>query len=166
LSKEKIVPSTEAPISITVKTAAGSLVTVRAESGEELDQIVALSVHAIASAAQELESAVRGASAPAVSVQSVAAALGGNIIDTIGGTSVPADAYANQPAPIAPAIASIGGRACAHGKMTAIQGMGKDGKPYKGYFCSAPKGAFDKCKNQYVVVQSPEWNTFVPEQIK
>jgi hypothetical protein len=159
LSKEKIVPSTEAPISITVKTAAGSLVTVRAESGEELDQIVALSVHAIASAAQELESAVRGASAPAVSTQSVAAAFNANIIET--GTTIPAQEY-TQPAP----VASIGGRACAHGKMTAIQGMGKDGKPYKGYFCPAPKGAFDKCKNQYVVVQSPEWNTFVPEQIK
>ena len=160
-------PSTEAPISITVKTAAGSLVTVRAESGDELDNIIALSVHAIASAAQELESAVRGASAPAApapSVQSVAAALGANIIDTIGGTSVPADAYANQPAPTP--VATLGGRVCAHGKMTAIQGMGKDGKPYKGYFCSAPKGAFDKCKNQYVTIQSPEWNTFVPEQIK
>ncbi len=156
-------PSTEAPISITVKTTAGSLVTVRAESGDELDNIVAHSIAAIASAAQELESAVRGASAPAVSVQSVAAALGGNIIDTLGGTSVPAQEYAN-PAP-AP-VSTIGGRACAHGKMTAIQGMGKDGKPYKGYFCPAPKGAFDKCKNQYVVVQSPEWNTFVPEQIK
>lgn len=162
-------PSTEAPISITVKTTAGSLVTVRAESGDELDQIVAHSIAAIASAAQELESAVRFAgapSAPAPTVQSVAAALGGNIIDTIGGTSVPADAYANQQAPIAPPVATLGGRACAHGKMTAIQGMGKDGKPYKGYFCPAPKGAFDKCKNQYVVVQSPEWNTFVPEQIK
>lgn len=155
-------PSTEAPISITVKTTAGSLVTVRAESGEELDQIVALSVHAIASAAQELESAVRFAgapSAPAPSVQSVAAALGGNIIET--SAPVPAQEYA-QPAP----VSTIGGRGCAHGKMTAIQGMGKDGKPYKGYFCPAPKGAFDKCKNQYVVVQSPEWNTFVPEQIK
>ena len=154
-------PSTEAPISITVKTAAGSLVTVRAESGEELDQIVALSVHAIASAAQELESAVRGASAPAVSTQSVAAAFNANIIET--GTTIPAQEY-TQPAPTP--VSTIGGRACAHGKMTAIQGMGKDGKPYKGYFCPAPKGAFDKCKNQYVVVQSPEWNTFVPEQIK
>ena len=153
-------PSTEAPISITVKTPAGSLVTVRAESGEELDNIVALSVHAIASAAQELESAVRGTPAP--TAQSVAAAFNGNIIDTIGGTSVPADAYANQPAP----TQTIGGRNCPHGKMTAIQGMGKDGKPYKGWFCPAPKGAFDKCKNQYVTVQSPEWNTFVPEQIK
>ena len=154
-------PSTEAPISITVKTAAGSLVTVRAESGEELDQVVALSVHAIASAAQELESAVRGASAPAVSAQSVAAAFNANIIET--GTTIPAQEY-TQPASVP--VSNIGGRACAHGKMTAIQGMGKDGKPYKGYFCSAPKGAFDKCKNQYVVIQSPEWNTFVPEQIK
>ena len=153
-------PSTEAPISITVKTPAGSLVTVRAESGDELDNIIALSVHAIASAAQELESAVRGTPAP--TAQSVAAAFNGNIIDTIGGTSVPADAYANQPAP----TQTIGGRNCPHGKMTAIQGMGKDGKPYKGWFCPAPKGAFDKCKNQYVTVQSPEWNTFVPEQIK
>lgn len=160
-------PSTEAPISITVKTPAGSLVTVRAESGEELDNIVALSVHAIAAAATELESAVRGTPAPAVpqlaqpvlSAQAVAAALGGNIIET--SAPVPTQEY-TQPAP----VSTIGGRGCAHGKMTAIQGMGKDGKPYKGYFCPAPKGAFDKCKNQYVVVQSPEWNTFVPEQIK
>lgn len=149
-------PSTEAPISITVKTQAGSLVTVRAESGDELDNVIALSVHAIASAAQELESAVRGTPAP--SAQSVAAAFNGNIIET--GTPVPVQEYAPTPTQI------IGGRNCPHGKMTAIQGMGKDGKPYKGYFCAAPKGAFDKCKNQYIVIQSPDWNTFVPEQIK
>ena len=46
-------PSTEAPISITVKTAAGSLVTVRAESGEELDQVVALSLASLSSAVHE-----------------------------------------------------------------------------------------------------------------
>jgi len=156
------VPSTEAPISITVKTAAGSLVTVRAESGDELDNIVAHSIAAITSAAQELEVAVRNTpTLAAPTAQSVAAALGGNIIET--GTTIPAQEYTQQ-APVGAPI--IGGRACAHGKMTAIQGMGKDGKPYKGYFCPAPKGAFDKCKNQYVVVQSPEWNTFVPEQIK
>jgi len=156
------VPSTEAPISITVKTTAGSLVTVRAESGDELDNIVAHSIAAIASAAQELEAAVRNTpTLAAPTAQSVAAALGGNIIET--GTTIPAQEYTQQ-APVGAPI--IGGRACAHGKMTAIQGMGKDGKPYKGYFCPAPKGAFDKCKNQYVVVQSPEWNTFVPEQIK
>ncbi len=40
--------STEAPISISVKTAAGSLVTVRAENGEEVDQVVALSLASLA----------------------------------------------------------------------------------------------------------------------
>ena len=146
--------STEAPISITVKTAAGSLVTVRAEDSHELDNTVAMSLAAIASAVTELETAIRGASAPAMSTQQVAAALGANVIDT--GTTIPAQEYAS----------SIGGRNCPHGRMTPIQGMGKDGKPYKGYFCPAPKGAFDKCKNQYINIQSPEWNTFVPEQVK
>ena len=142
--------STEAPISITVKTAAGSLVTVRAEDSHELDNTVAMSLAAITSAVTELESAIRGASAPApvMSAASVAANIGASIIsEDIGAPS-------------------IGGRNCPHGRMTAIQGMGKDGKPYKGYFCPAPKGAFDKCKNQYINIQSPEWNTFAPEQIK
>lgn len=142
--------STEAPISITVKTAAGSLVTVRAEDSHELDNTVAMSLAAIASAVTELESAIRGASAPVpqMSATAVAASLGASIIsEDIGAPS-------------------IGGRNCPHGRMTPIQGMGKDGKPYKGYFCPAPKGAFDKCKNQYINIQSPEWNTFVPEQVK
>jgi hypothetical protein len=87
--------------------------------------------------------------------QAVAAAIGGSVVET--GNTIPAQEYTQ---PIA------GGRNCPHGRMTAIQGMGKDGKPYKGYFCPAPKGAFDKCKNQYVNMQSTEWNTFVPEQVK
>jgi hypothetical protein len=51
-------------------------------------------------------------------------------------------------------------------EMTAIQGTGKDGQMYRGYFCAAPKGAIDKCKNQYVRAGSPEWATFVAEQVK
>jgi uncharacterized membrane protein len=50
---------TEAPISITVKTAAGSLVTVRAEDGTELDHTVANALDAIVSATTELERAIR-----------------------------------------------------------------------------------------------------------
>ncbi len=52
--------STEAPISITVKTPAGSLVTVRAEHGDELDQLVASALDAIKSAVSELEAAAKG----------------------------------------------------------------------------------------------------------
>jgi hypothetical protein len=140
----------EAPISITIKTPAGSLVTVRAANGEELDQTVANGLDSIISATQELESHVRKIGpTPVMSAEAVAAAIGGSVITE---------------APVAQPL--TGGRNCPHGRMTAIQGMGKDGKPYKGYFCPAPKGAFDKCKNQYVNMQSTEWNTFVPEQVK
>jgi hypothetical protein len=141
---------TEAPISITIKTPAGSLVTVRAADGSELDHTIANGLDAIISATQELESHVRKIGpTPVMSAEAVAAAIGGSVITE---------------APVAQPL--TGGRNCPHGRMTAIQGMGKDGKPYKGYFCPAPKGAFDKCKNQYVNMQSTEWNTFVPEQVK
>jgi hypothetical protein len=39
----------EAPISITVKSSAGSLVTLRASNAEELDQVVATSIASLAS---------------------------------------------------------------------------------------------------------------------
>jgi hypothetical protein len=153
------VASTEAPISITVKTPAGSLVTVRAEHGDDLDQLVASSLDALRSAVVELEAAVKGASAPMAPAQ-IAATLGASIINTEvreTGNTYLAQEYS------AP---SLGGKNCPHGKMTAIQGTGKDGKTYRGYFCPAPKGAFDKCKNVYVRAGSPEWNTFVAEQVK
>ena len=147
----------EAPISITIKSPAGSLITVRAESGEQLDALVAEAYGAISSAVTELETNIRGtasaqASAP-LSPAQVATSLGASIVnndDSNGWGSAP----------------SIGGKNCAHGKMTAIQGTGKDGKLYRGYFCAAPKGALDKCKNQYARIGTPEWNTFVPDQVK
>ena len=145
--------STEAPISITVKTTAGSLVTVRAEHGDELDQLVATALEAIKSAVTELESAIK-ATAPAVMAPAqVAAALSTSIVDTGGWSS-------------APVVQPFSGKNCPHGKMTAIQGTGKDGSTYRGYFCPAPKGAIDKCRNAYVKAGSPEWNTFVAEQVK
>lgn len=145
---EQIVSHTEAPISITVKTAAGSLVTVRASSGDELDQLVATGLDAIKSATTELESAIKGAAPAPMTATAIASSLGASIISTDNST------------------ASLGGRNCPHGKMTAIQGTGKDGSLYRGYFCPAPKGAFDKCKNVYLKTTDAAWNTFVPEQVK
>ena len=145
--------STEAPISITVKTTAGSLVTVRAEHGDELDQLVATALEAIKSAVTELESAIK-ATAPAVMAPAqVAAALSTSIVDTGGWSS-------------APVVQPFSGKNCPHGKMTAIQGTGKDGSTYRGYFCPAQKGAIDKCRNAYVKVGTPDWNTFVADQVK
>lgn len=151
--------STEAPISITVKSAAGTLITVRAETGNQLDNLIVEALDAIKGAVTELEAAAKNQSSPAVmSPAQVAASLGASIVDT---QPAPADSWASTSAP------SIGGgRNCPHGKMTAIQGTGKDGRMYRGYFCPAQKGAFDKCKNVYARVGTPEWNTFVPDQVK
>ena len=149
--------STEAPISITVKSPAGSLITVRAETGNQLDNLVVEALEAIKSAVTELEAAARNQNVTPMNVNQVAASLGASIIDN----PAPTNSWASTSSP------SIGGgRNCPHGKMTAIQGTGKDGRMYRGYFCPAPKGAFDKCKNDYVKVGTPDWNTFVPDQVK
>ena len=152
--------STEAPISITVKSPAGSLITVRAETGNQLDNLVVEALDAIKGAVAELEAAAKNQSSPApMTPAQVAASLGASIVD-------------NAPAPVTDSWASTstpsvgGGRNCPHGRMTAIQGTGKDGKMYRGYFCPAPKGAFDKCKNAYVRIGTAEWNTFTPDQVK
>lgn len=144
--------STESPISITVKSPAGTLATVRASSGEELDQLVANSLASITSAVSELESAVRGSAqnaplTPASNIAYAAQALGAT--------------------PIADTPPIGGGRTCVHGKMTALQGPSKNGGGvYKGYFCPSAQGDPTKCKTIYVQKNSPEWNTFVPDRIK
>jgi hypothetical protein len=155
------VASTEAPISITVKTPAGSLVTIRAEHGDELDQLVSLSLDAVKSAVTELEAAVRGVTtpaAPAMAPAQVAAVLGASIVDT-----QPADNWSTPSAPVAP---SLGGKNCPHGKMTAIQGTGKDGKTYRGYFAQHQRVHLISARTNTFVQVHAEWNTFVAEQVK
>jgi hypothetical protein len=148
------VTHTEAPISITVKSAAGSLITLRASNAEELDQSVALSLASLASATAELEAAVRGSNAavpPQPATATVAAAFNATVID-----STPS------------AVPGSGTRACPHGTMTRIHGLtGKFG-PYKGHFCPAKQGDPTKCTpaNIYVKQNSPEWNSFQADQTK
>ena len=147
--------STEAPISITVKTAAGSLVTVRAENGEELDQVVALSLASLASAVHELEAAVKPnniAVPPNPQMAAIATSFGATEVAPF----VPA-AYANV---------TDGQRVCPHGMMTRIHGLtGKFG-PYKGHFCPAKQGDMTKCTTQYIKANQPEWNSFQADQTK
>jgi len=147
--------STEAPISITVKTAAGSLVTVRAENGEELDQVVALSLASLASAVHELEAAVKPTNTAVPPNPQMAA-----IVTSFGATEV---------APFVPAAytnVTDGQRVCPHGTMTRIHGLtGKFG-PYKGHFCPAKQGDMTKCTTQYIKQNQPEWNTFQADQTK
>jgi len=148
-------PSTEAPISITVKTAAGSLVTVRAENGEELDQVVALSLASLSSAVHELEAAVKPTNTavpPNPQIAAIATSFGATEVAPF----VPA-AYANV---------TDGQRVCPHGMMTRIHGLtGKFG-PYKGHFCPAKQGDMTKCTTQYIKANQPEWNSFQADQTK
>jgi len=142
---------TEAPISITVKSAAGSLVTIRASNAEELDQTVALTLASLSSATAELEAAIRGvapvntAVPPQPAIAAVAAAF--NATDIV---STP----------------SAGARQCPHGTMTRIHGLtGKFG-PYKGHFCPAKQGDMTKCTTVYVKAGSAEFATFQADQTK
>jgi hypothetical protein len=142
---------TEAPISITVKSIAGTLVTVRASNAEELDQTVALTLASLASAVAELETAVRGSAPvntavpPQPAIATVAAAF--NATDIV-----------NTP--------SAGARQCPHGTMTRIHGLtGKFG-PYKGHFCPAKQGDMTKCTTVYVKAGSAEYVTFQADQTK
>jgi hypothetical protein len=147
--------STEAPISITVKTAAGSLVTVRAEDGAGLDQVVALGLESIKAAVTELESAVRGFTPTVENATAVIKQAFSN------GAVIQQDVPPFNQAPL-----PGGGRNCPHGKMTAIQGQSKQGGIYKGYFCPSAQGDPSKCKTAYVQKHDPDWITFVPDRIK
>jgi hypothetical protein len=158
-------PSTEAPISITVKTAAGSLVTVRAESADELDQVVALSLASVSSAVHELEAAVRNGNA-AVPPNPTAASIAHQFNTTVTSPAVPVtDSFDAAPAFVAPSMGA-GSRNCPHGTMTRIHGLtGKFG-PYKGYFCPAKQGDMTKCTTQYIKQNQAEWNSFQADQTK
>ena len=145
----------EAPISITVKSAAGSLVTLRATNAEELDQTVALSIASLSSAVAELEAAVRGTNAavpPSPTVASIASQFGATVI---GESVLPPSVFPGS-----------GARQCPHGTMTRIHGLtGKFG-PYKGHFCPAKQGDPTKCTTVYVKAGSPEFATFTADQTK
>ena len=154
--------STESPISITVKTTAGSLVTVRASTGEELDMLVAGSLASLQSAVTELEAAVKPASTAGVvnfatppnpQVASIATAFNATEI-----SGAPLHAFDATP--------GAGGRMCPHGTMTRIHGLtGKFG-PYKGHFCPAKQGDPSKCTTQYIKPNDPTWATFQADQTK
>ena len=142
----------EAPISITAKTPASTLVTIRASSAEELDQVVALTIASLASAVQELETALRPVNTavpPQPQAAAIASAFGGQFI-----SEMPS------------AVPGQGTRTCPHGTMTRIHGLtGKYG-PYKGHFCPAPQGAPNKCITQYVKRGEPGYDTFQADQTK
>jgi hypothetical protein len=149
---------TEAPISINLKTAAGTQLTLRANTPDEFTALTA-SVFSIVEAIDEVEKAVRGTGS-SVSSSAPISPASGYIANQLGGTVI-SETYTPAPAP-----AGSGQRMCPHGTMTRIHGLtGKFG-PYKGHFCPAKQGDPTKCTTQYVKAGSPEFATFVADQTK
>lgn len=152
--------SNEASYSFTTKIGGGNdLFTVR---GDTYDEFLAnlTNVYTVP-AVKLLVNIITGAE---VEEQSVAIAA-----NVLGGTVTAAPAFNSAMPASAPSVstqvitssAATSGRVCSHGQMTAKQGVGKDGKVWRGYMCPAPAGATDKCKNQYIYPNQPEWHTFV-----
>lgn len=158
----------EAPISINLKTKAGTQLTLRANTPDEFTALTT-QVFAIVEAIDEVEKAVHstGFSAPAATpidpaIGYLSQSLGATVVEQTWNNPAPAaQAFAPAPAP-----AGSGQRMCPHGTMTRIHGLqGKFG-PYKGHFCPAQKGDPTKCATQYVKAGSPEFATFVADQTK
>lgn len=157
--------SQEAKFSANFKPGSAPMLTIRGDSADEFESAIQAcmdkSIHQII---QSFDDVYQGQfnskpaitapapvqpSAPALSprMQQVAQSLGATIVST----SSLADTCSQG--------------TCPHGGRVAIQGTGKNGSTYKGYFCGGPKGAMDKCKTVYVDKNSPEWNTFTPDKV-
>jgi hypothetical protein len=148
----------EAPISINLKTTAGTQLTLRANTPDEFTALTT-QVFAIVEAIDEVEKAVRSTGSSASDATPISPAAG-YIANTLGGTIV-STSFDTASAP-----AGAGQRMCPHGSMTRIYGMtGKFG-PYKGHFCPAKQGDPTKCATQYVKAGSQEFATFVADQTK
>jgi hypothetical protein len=149
----------EAPISINLKTAAGTQLTLRANTPDEFTALTT-QVFAIVEAIDEVEKAVRGTGFSASDTTPISPAAG-YINSALGGTIIATESFAPAASP-----AGAGQRMCPHGSMTRIHGMtGKFG-PYKGHFCPAKQGDPTKCATQYVKAGSQEFATFVADQTK
>ena len=147
---------TEAPISINLKTAAGTQLTLRANTPDEFTALTS-AIFQIGEAISEVETVIRNSNPavpPAPAAAAIAAQFGGAIVSE----QINPQAFSAAP--------SAGARQCPHGTMTRIHGLtGKFG-PYKGHFCPAKQGDPTKCTTQYVKAGSPEFVTFVADQTK
>ena len=81
-------------------------------------------------------------------------ALIGSVSQSFGSAASSAPVYSSRPRvesspEINDQVAASAANSCKHGPMKYREGVGDKG-PWKGYFCQAPKGATDKCKNVYV----------------
>lgn len=152
---------TEKNFVLNVKTKAGTIFTVRADSPEELITNIKQSVSSdVASYIGGLEEALLGATpAPVSPAVAAITAIGGTVIsETPIAPPAPAPAFAPVPPP-AYAPAPTAGKQCVHGEMIKRTGNGAKGE-WRGFFCPTPKGTADQCNPSFAQRNSPEWASF------
>jgi hypothetical protein len=92
---------------------------------------------------EELESLLTAAQDFSALIGSVSQAFSG------AASSAPVRNFASVSESSAPVQAVGSANFCKHGPMNYKEGVGAKG-PWKGYMCSAPKGALDKCQTIWV----------------
>ena len=99
---------------------------------------------------QELETGLNDLGMVSTLIKATGAEFTGGVAAPVAAPTVAAVAQAFNATPVqaAPAPAG-GGNTCRHGVMALREGTSSRG-PWKGYMCSAPKGATDKCDTIWV----------------
>jgi hypothetical protein len=133
---------------INIKTKAGTIFTVRADSAKELDENIKDVIdNDIAGSIAGLESIITGGSVTDV-VSILQDTLGATVIN-----EAPVAGFAPVPPP---QTISVGGRTCNHGTMIGRKGNGAKGE-WKGLFCPTPKGTADQCQPIWLTRKDTEW---------
>ena len=145
---------TEKNYVVNVKTRAGTIVTARGDTAEELiGNIDALISNGANNSITALEELLTGYVAPTqtpTAVDTVLATLGGEVIE-------PPSSFTPIPPPSPNSTASqVGARMCSHGVMIGRKGSGAKGE-WKGLFCPTPKGTPDQCEVIWLNRSMPEW---------
>lgn len=143
---------TEKNYVLNVKTAAGTIFTVRGDTASELQEnILAVFTTAVNEQVSELESLLASRTHNAVDV--VKNTLGATVVKE---TPTTAPSFAPVPPPSGPV--GVGSRTCIHGTMIGRKGNGAKGE-WKGFFCPTPKGTADQCQPQWLTKKDVEWST-------
>jgi hypothetical protein len=139
---------------INIKTKAGTIFTVRADSAAELNTNVQDVVNnATNQYVVALEQLLTDNVAPATPEAVIQAAFpNSTVVTTPAPTSAPAPVITSTPANIPvstpePVAQTTGAPVCRHGAMSWVAPANK---PWKGWFCPQPKDATDKCSPQFV----------------
>jgi hypothetical protein len=149
---------TEKNYVVNVKTRAGTIVTARGDTADELvnniNGLIAVGAEVAIATLEQLLTGVTPVQPSNTGVNTVLASLGGSVISET--PIAPPPAFAPVPPPTAaPTIA--GQKMCQHGPMIGRKGNGAKGE-WKGFMCPTPKGTPDQCQPQWITKRDPEWN--------